>query len=280
VLLCHAQAASPRSKHRIGPPRPRRRDRPAPAAGVSPTQMLVSPTVESLSASQTCLLRRTFDRGVAASELHAVVRRGTFADIAETPRAGRAGGAQRRTWTSRSAAPDRTAGTTGPAAGNAHTTVGERSRPHPSRAEVRRFLDGDVDTGDARMWCRSFSAALASKARAGTRALRVSRHGDRYPARPSAIKLSANRAGEGFRARAATFTGFPRFPMLVDTSAASSVSPPGTCMWRARAVPSWVVRFASGRREGRSPAEFADEIQPRRGVSRLAIRVNRPSRGR
>ena len=183
----------------MGPPRPRWRGSPSsPAAGVSPTAVLVSRTVESLSAPQTCLRQCTFDRGVAASELHAVERRGTFAGIAETPRAGRVGDVQMRTPTSRSAGPDRTAGTAGFAAGNAHTTASGRSRPHPSCAEVGRFLDDDVDTGDTRTWWRSFSAAFASKARAGTRALRVSRRGDRYPARPSAIKLSANRSGEGF----------------------------------------------------------------------------------
>jgi hypothetical protein len=40
-------------------------------------------------------------------------------------------------------------------------------------AEVSRFLDDDVDTGDTRTRWRSFSAALASKARAATRALRI-----------------------------------------------------------------------------------------------------------
>jgi len=46
-------------------------------------------------------------------------------------------------------------------------------------AEACRFLDDAIDTGDTTPGGASFSAALASKARGATRALRISRLGDR-----------------------------------------------------------------------------------------------------
>jgi hypothetical protein len=160
-------------------------------APVSCMTMLVSPTVESLSAPKTCLHRRASDRDGAAFELHADARRATSVGNAGTIHVAHVVDAQSRTPASRSAARDHSRGTAGPAACNARTKAVGRSRRRPSQRRGRSF------SGRRRRHGRhphSVALLLGGARQQGSGCnpgLAHSRLGDRYPARSCAIKLSA-----------------------------------------------------------------------------------------